>query len=355
MSALTRREVCTLGACVLGSCAFGLFGCKSDAEQFAAGEPDTRQGYVADSEVKSYPVELRIYVDENIKWQSGGSAAVVQLGYSGLNHLEEYEVRYQSQADREQVTFDVAYRTPDVLARLAREGFGDADGVIALSSTITEGNLAGTIDGGAGEYKVRDMGYNFYDQLVIVRAAGSDTSMPLARTVDGEDSPDGEINKLQELPFFEGLIAVANPTATTEGFAANACLAEEGLFHADEDDVADADGAGDADYASGVGGESNLADTSGMSDAGGSYDESIASKIRVFDTQDEAMEAVVTGACQLGFALQSHVGTRYENVEFCYRPTPSARTVSYSASALTDALYPGVVRDFFTFITRCTD
>ena len=297
---------------------------KSQYQQFEDGEVDSRTGYSSDTEVKSYPVTLKIYADSNLQWMKGGSAAAASLGYTGLDKLHEYIVRYQSQENRDQVTIDIEYVDPIELDSKVRGGMSEGDGILALSDTLTAGNEAGSVDGGESEYLVRDMSYNLPERCVIVTAAGSGVELPAAKTINGEDSPDGSINRLQNLAELDGRIAIASPDSTVEGRKANSILAAEGFY-------------------------------SGNDATSGTYADSIASKVDVFSSQDEAMEAVKSGQCAIGFALRSQVGTRYSGVAECYNPSAAGNTLVYSGAALTCSAEPGVTRDFYEFILSCSD
>ncbi len=325
---LTRRELCLLAAGSAGACALGLSGCgcsmKSEAERFRAGEIDSRTGFSSDTEVKSYPVTITVLADEALQWFWGGSAAAVQLGATGLDRLHEYVVRYQAQEDRDQVDVQIVYLDAMELDEEARGGFSRGDGMIALAESTTAGNEAGTVDGGAGEYLVRNLAYNFSERCVLVTSSTSGTQLPRADTLDGGDAPDGSINRLQKLPELEGAIAIAAPETTVEGRKANSILASQGYY-------------------------------SGEDALSGAYAQSIADKVVKFETQDAAMAAVASGECSIGFALHSQVGTRYPGVLEIYNPAFADNSLSYAAAALARSPEPGVTRDFFEFILSCTD
>lgn len=313
---LTRRGFVVLAAAA--SIGTALSGCSTNNVQ----DEHTQRGYAGDTEVKDYPVNLKVYVDSNIQYLPGGSAAVTALGLTGLNHIEEYAARYQSQNLRSQVTFDFVYVDPADLLEVTCSGFADGDGLLALTDTVSAGGTAGTVECGEGDYMVRSMSYNFPDDCVIVRAAGSGAMLPDAPTIDGNDTSDGTINRLQQLPSYDGVVAVVDPNVATEGIYANRMLARQGFY----------------------------SDSDGKS---GFYDESVASKLRMYPTQDDAMAAVVNGRCSLGFALEKALNTRFTTVEQCYKPSGSS--VAYSAAALSCSAEPSVMRDFFEFILICTD
>lgn len=312
---LTRREACVvLGA--LGAGALGLAGCGSGA----GSDPTSRQGYSSDTEVKPYPVHLKLYADSYLQWHmfTGGQQV----------HLENHIGRYQQQTDRSEVSFEVVYVDSAELLALAREGFGDGDGLLASQDTVYEGIMSGTVDAGVANLYVRDLGYHYHDYACLVRAAGGDASLPPAATLTGENSSDGTINQLQQLPNYDGIIALASPDVTLEGRLANAALAAQEF------------------YVEGVpSGRGGLID--------GAYSEAVAAKIAPYISQDAAMAAVVAGECQLGFALSTSLARRYPEVEEVYRP--SYGSVFYRGVSLPCSPEPGVMRDFFEFETRCSD
>ncbi|MDR1185323.1 MAG: hypothetical protein LBK67_11090 [Coriobacteriales bacterium] len=307
---LTRREACALFA-TLGMGAVGLAGCSLGGQ---SSDPTARAGFANDTEVKSYPVHLKIYVDSYLQWHLKSKGPQTNLE----NHIE----RYQQQKDRAEVSFEVAYASSAELLAMAREGFPDGDGLLAFQETVTEGCASGTVDAGVANLSVRDLGYHYREHTCLVRVLGSEVALPPAVTLTGEDAPDGSINRLQQLPQFDGVIALADPSTTLEGLLANRALAAEEFY----------------------------SERSGL---GSSYRESIAAKIVAYPNQDAAMAAVVTGECQLGFALQRGLNIRYPEVEEVYRPAYGG--ISYDGAALTRSAEPGVMKDFFTFEQACSD
>lgn len=313
---LTRRSFLKAGACLGAGAALGLSGCSNAGETPSSSfdaETHARRGFAPDTEVKDYPVHLKVYVDADLRYYSSTEGRET--------HFDDYAAGYQENNDRSDVTFEFVYVDSSELLAAAREGFGDGDGIIGLADTVTAGNEAGTVDGGAADYMVRDISYNCPVECVMVRAKGSDAMLPPARTIDGEDTPGGEFNRLQQLPEYDGIVALADPTVEVEGVSANQQLAHQS-FYSTYDGV------------------------------GGYYDERIASKLRMYPTQDAAMEAITSGACQLGFALNWMIGSRYPDIEKCY--DPAGGTISISAAALARSPEPGVMRDFFQYITECT-
>lgn len=303
----TRREVCVLGLGALGACVLGLGGCGADED------PTSRTGFASDAEVKAYPVHLKLYADSNLKWHTS---------YDGkVGDLESFVRGYQKQKDRSDVTFEIEYVDPPELLEMAQAGFGSGDGLVALRETVAAGTEAATVDVGVAGLSERDLGYHFNEQVVVVRTAGSSVELPSAQTIDGNDLPDGTLNRLQQLPQFAGLVAVADPVVTSEGWCANEVLRRQGFYFPDT----------------------------------GTYDASVASKIVSYSGQDAAMAAVAAGECQLGFAFATRhdgLARRYPQVEQCYVP-PASYSAWYHGAALVGSAETGVARDFFEFIVQC--
>ncbi len=294
-----------------------LTGCSSSTD--AAGfdlETGTRQGFASDTEVKNYPVKLKIYAPSYMQYYIGTRDDT-------MLKLEEYSEHYRMQNYRGDVTFEFVFLSQAEMLDAMQNGFGDGDGVIAIGDIISVGCSAETVDGGAGEYMVRNGVFGSVE-IEMVRAIGSEAMLPKAVTLDGEDSSDGTINRLQRLPDFDGLVALADPAQAIEGVLANTALARQN-FYADYEDAL-------------------------FPGAGGYYDESIASKLRMYPNQDSAMAAIANGECQLGFAISKTMSLQYPEMEICYE-LPGGDP-SHSASALICADEPGVARDFFEAINN---
>jgi hypothetical protein len=308
---LTRREACAvMGALAVG--AAGLVGCGSGDST-----PTSRTGFANDTEVKTYPVHLKIYVDSNLQWHLGTQSDLRM--YGAQTHLESHIERYKKQRDRSEVSFEVAYASSAELLAWVREGFPDGDGLLAFRDTVKEGCASGMVDGGVAGLSVRLLGYHYRDFVSLVRALGSDANLPPAMTLTGEDA--GGFTRLQQLPQFDGKVALADPGATLEGVLANKALFSEDFY----------------------------SERSGL---GGSYSEDVVAKIALYPGQDAAMAAVVDGECQLGFALRTALAMRYPEVEEVYKLTGSSR--GYDGAALSCSPEPGVMRDFFEFETKCS-
>lgn len=315
---LTRRALVGGAACSL---ALALAGCSGAGGGSGSEDSDTRVGFTSDCERKSYPVELTVYFDSYVQYhnciqydwldETGFNSA----GDAPANYAEHLCACYRYHVD-DTVSFQVELVEPFELLALCEAGFADGDGVIALDSTITAGNDAGTLDGGEEEWMVRDLGYHISDVTYLVRAKGTDHQLPDADTYDGEDSVDGSFNRLQKLPEYDGLVAVADPEGAVEGIYANAVLEAQGFYSAEE-----------------------------------GYSEDVADKIVVYSSQEEAMAAVAAEECQLGFAFRSNRAALYPDVEKAYKP-PNSHNVSYSGCAIAGAPEPGVFRDFVEFLAN---
>jgi hypothetical protein len=301
----TRRQLCAMLG-VLGVGVLALPGCGSDSD------PTSRTGFANDTEVKSYPVHLKIYADSYVQWH------LSPYKEGPPTRLERQIERYQGAKDRSEVSFEVVYLSSAELFTMAQEGFPDGDGLLAFQGTVEAGCASGTVDAGIANLHVREL-LRWFETVCLVRAAGSDAALPPAATLTGEDAPDGTFNRLQQLSNFDGLVALASPDATLEGLLANRALAREEFY-------------------------------SEFSGLDGSYSENIAAKIVVYPNQDAAMAAVVAGECQLGFALRTALTTRYPEVEEYYKP--SGAQISYDGAALARSPEPGVMKDFFTLVQR---
>lgn len=302
---MTRRELCGLavGACAaLAGCSMGS-GSKSGA---------TSPGFAPDTEVSSEPVTVFLYADAALRRG---------LPSSSLGRVEDYFERYQTQAGREQVTFAIKYLTADELRERAQEegGFSEASAVIALEDDVLAACEAGSLYGGSANTSVRTFTAQLYETLELVRAVGSSAQMPAASTATGEDSQDGQISRMQNLPQFEGMIAVPAEDLT-EGMLANRVLARWG-FYSEE------------------------------SGRGGEYSADLASKLKPCKSLDALSAALEGDSCQLGFAVQSMLWGDYPALEQLYQP--SFGMIYYSGASVPDAPAAAVARDFLEYITRC--
>lgn len=296
------------GAAAVGIAALGLSGC-SDGD--GGSDDGSTEGLATDTEQKDYPITLKIYADSYLRWHAAA--------YDGYDTLLDYLAASYQENVKSDVYFEFEYLDPADLLEMAQDGFEDGDALIAQAQTVAEGCAAGTCEGGSGNYLVRSLSYHLSEECIIVRPEGSDEMLPEADTLDGEDSSDNSMNRMQKLPEYDGIIAIADPGTATEGICADKALAMQG-FYSDMDGVS------------------------------GFYDESIASKLRMYPDQDSAMAAVENGVCQLGFALATGLAERYPEMEECYEPTGG--DVYYSGVALSCADEPGVARDFFEYLAN---
>ena len=236
-NAITRRDFSRnamfAGCALLGGLAIGGFagaGLTSCSGSQGGNSSNSRTGFASGTEVKDYPVTLKVIADSNLEWHAGGSAAAAKAGATDKNRLEEYFARYTTQDGRDQVSFEVEYVEPSKLLEMAQGGFSGGDLVIGTEAMLNAANEAGKIDGGAGGYQIIDISSNFTEKCVMVRARGSKAELPAAKTVDGNDSQDGSVSRIQRLPEYEGLIAIANPNVATEGICANQILAKQNFY-----------------------------------------------------------------------------------------------------------------------------
>jgi hypothetical protein len=315
---LTRREACVvLGT--LGAGALALAGCEAD-------DPTSRTGFASDTEVKFYPVHLKLYVDSYLQWHYANTRTADVPRDEQQTVTDNHIVRYQAQRDRSEVSFEVIWVDPAEMLAMAREGFPDGDGLLAMKDTVYEGCTSGVVDAGVAAIYVRDLSYHYAQTVCLVRALGSDVDLPPAATLSGKETR--QFTRLQQLPSFDGMIALADPEAALEGRLANAALSHGELYL-----------------------EGSPSPLGGL--VGGTYAEGIADKLAVYPSQDEAMAAVTSGECQLGFALRASLERRYPEVEEVY--DPSHGRAMYSGAALARSSEPGVMRDFFQFETACSD
>ena len=315
---ITRRAFLATAA-VLGGTT--LTGCSSSTDEDGFDiETGSKKGYASDTEVKNYPVHLKIYAYSPIQY----SIQYPTKDKPWDNTMDLCIGWYQREKYRDTVSFEIVYTEYSDLLDMMQNGFPDGDGVIAPDVLISLGCELGTVDGGPSELYVRRISTQFFANGTMVRASGSEVMLPPASTIDGEDLPDGTINRVQQLPNFDGLIAIADPSNWFEGVLTNRMLKREG-FYADYDDAI-------------------------IKNSSGYYDTSIADKLRMYPNQESAMTAVASGKCQLGILISRTLDTVYQGLEECYHP-PGGLAIVYHAGALTNAAEPGVVKDFFQYIT----
>lgn len=310
---ITRRRACqVLGAGAVLAATGSLVACggANNANQGAGN--NVNQGFSADTEVKDYAVALTFCVDSDLATFPGKGTSTDQL--------HEALANYQAQEGRSQVSISFEYAaTANIAALAAGEGFSGYDGLITslpIMNTAIGNNL---VDAGEGNYQLRTFPLIFATQTHVVCAKGSGLTLPAAATLDGNDASDGSATRFQKINEIPGYLAIADAAFETVGVSANKLLNGVGLYSSSE----------------GVGGE---------------YDASIANKIKTYATQDEAMAAVATGECLFGFAFSQGLAGRYPQVEDCYTPA-GANNISYVGAPVVDGSEPGVVRDFFQYLS----
>ena len=301
---LSRRAFVGMAA---GGLALALGGCSGAGTESGSGAVE---GLASDTVQKSTPVTLKIYADEALQWQASP--------YEGHDTRLDYLAAAYHERVLASVSFEFEYVDFFELEQLTLEGFEDGDAVIAQSDVVTAGGLAGTLECGEQDYMVRELGFHLSDKCILVRAAGSEEQLPEADTLDGEDSADSSVNRMQKLPDYDGVIAIPDCTTAQEGIYANMVLAAQEFYSA-------------------------------STGRDGVYDESIAEKLRMYASQDEAIEAVENGRCQLAFAMEQGLDARYPEVEEAYSP-PGGDTAWYSGAGIAGSGNAGVARDFFEFL-----
>ena len=309
---VTRRDALRLAggaaaaAFALPAATLGLAGCASS--ETAA----TTKGFASDCEVWTSPVTIRIVADDRLQRAYAAS--------NGVGRLEEYITRYQSQTGRGDTTIAVKYYSESDLNRMIEQGFTEGDAVVTLSEMVVAGCEAGMIDGGAGRLSVREFISQLTEKPVVVRASGSSAEMPAASTINGDDSPDGSVSRMQNLPSFDGKIGIVDESYM-DGWLSNRALAYWGLY----------------------------SDSTGK---GGAYSSDIADKMVVFDSPTALASGVRTGACDIAFASLSMTWGGFGSLEKIYEPSHAMQT--YSGSALPNTEMAGAARDFFQFIMYCS-
>ena len=297
----TRRNALTAfaGMAALGS--FGMVGCgKSSSSSTTNGN-----GYASDCEVKDYPVELKFIVDDELAWYTGSD---------GEPRLDALLAKYQQGDGRSQVTLNCDYVPYADIARMAEEGFSGYDAVIGFSNALAAGYTKGTIEGGETKLSVRSFPTAFGVTMHVVTSASSPVDMPAAKTTNGKDSSDGSSTQLHNIGATARSIALCDASSVAEGIAANALLSQCKLY------------------------------------ADGAYAESIADKVVLFDSQDDAMAAVASGQCNFGFAFTANLAERYPGVSDCYSPRQTCGMV-FEGAALPESSEMGVARDFMQYLS----
>lgn len=143
----------------------------------------------------------------------------------------------------------------------------------------------------------------FNNDLVIVRAEGSDIEIAAIEDVAGEG-----ITK----------IAIGDAATVPAGKYANQALASVGLYTNEEG-------------------------------ADGEYDASIADKVNLADKVGTAAKWVSTGDCQVGFVYSSDV-YRYDGIEIAFTtPAESHKAIVYPGAVSANAVNAEIAVDFLSF------
>lgn len=305
----TRRSACVLAAGLMATCAAGtLTGCGGKSNS-ASG---AKQGFSSDTEVVEGPVNLSFCVDSDIQYFTNATA--------GMGLIENAFATYCAQDGRSEVHIDFTYAPARTIAQGAEgSGFEGYDAVICDSNTMSKALETGVLEAGNGGFQLRSFTSYLKTIIHVVRAKGSSATIPAAKTVDGNDAPDGSVSRLQNIGEADGFIALANPAYEPIAVAVNKILYAAGLYSNE----------------TGIDGE---------------YDSSLADKVQVFDSQDEAMAALVNGQCAFGFAFTNGLSQRYPQVEDYYTP-PASGQVSYQGAVTPSCSQPGVARDFMQYLT----
>lgn len=225
------------------------------------------------------------------------AAGQVELQVFAANSLEkampEVEKLYTEQTG---VTFaDTQYKGSGDLVEQMRGGAPVDVLITASSSTMDDAEEADLVDASTRT----DM---FTNDLVIVRAEGSDV----------------QISSLEDVAGVDGNIAIGEPGAVPAGKYANQSLASVGLY-------------------------SNPEGTDGT------YADSIASKISQADKVGTAAQYVATGDCAIGFVYSSDV-YRYDGIEVAYTcPEDSHKPIVYPGAVSESSKNADAAADFLDF------
>ena len=271
-------------------------------------------GLASDTVQRPYPVHLTILADSALRWHTAA--------YDGYDDMLDYLGSAYAEHVLDTVSFSFEYADFNEIEKLSKEGFEDtgANAVIAHTGVIEAAGDADTLECGMGYSLVRDLSYHLSDKCVLARAAGSTAQLPDAATTDGDDSPNGSVNRMQELASFDGTVAVPDAATDVTGIYADQVLYDQGF------------------YSSSTGRD-------------GVFDESVADRLRMYETAKEATRSVVAGRCQLAFVLRAQIGTRLTGVEEAYAP-PGGSDAFYSGAAVVGDSEAGVARDFFEFLAN---
>lgn len=227
----------------------------------------------------------------------------VELQIFAANSLEkampEVEKLY---TDATGVTFaDTQYKGSGDLVEQMRGGAPADILITASSSTMDDAAESDLIDSDTRE----DM---FTNELVIVRAEGSDITIP----------------SLEDVVNVDGRIAIGEPGAVPAGKYANQALNSVGLYTGTEGDD-------------------------------GEYDAAIADKVTLADKVGTAAQYVASGDCAIGFVYSSDV-YRYDGIEVAFTcPDESHKPIIYPGAVSSTSENAETAADFLSFCMENED
>lgn len=227
----------------------------------------------------------------------------VELQIFAANSLEkampEVEKLY---TDATGVTFaDTQYKGSGDLVEQMRGGAPVDILITASSSTMDDAAESDLIDSDTRE----DM---FTNELVIVRAEGSDIAIP----------------SLEDVANVDGRIAIGEPGAVPAGKYANQALNSVGLYTGTEGDD-------------------------------GEYDAAIADKVTLADKVGTAAQYVASGDCAIGFVYSSDV-YRYDGIEVAFTcPDESHKPIIYPGAVSSTSENAETAADFLSFCMENED
>lgn len=281
MTQLNRRSFLKGAAAVSAVAAFAPAAAfaaeKSAAKDAASSSKDAKKAASAAAEAPKKG-ELQIFAANSLE----KAMPEVQKLYSAA-HPEVTFADTQFKASGDLVEQMNAGTQPDVLITASKGTMDTAekDGLIDVDSRI---NM-------------------FNNDLVIVRAEGSDIEIAAIEDVAGEG-----ITK----------IAIGDAATVPAGKYANQALASVGLYTNEEG-------------------------------ADGEYDASIADKVNLADKVGTAAKWVSTGDCQVGFVYSSDV-YRYDGIEIAFTtPAESHKAIVYPGAVSANAVNAEIAVDFLSF------
>lgn len=302
---MTNRSLSRRGFVVSAAALGGLVLCGPGCSSHDVTDDIENPGFDIDTEnPMSEEMTLKIYVDERV---------------GEMDVMDGYVERYKSNKGRENITLDFEYVAPDKLSQMCEQGSPDADGVIGLSDVVKSGVDTGVVEGGRGNASIRALGVISSAKLTVIHKKGSSADMPPSKAKDGKESPDGTVNRVQNLAALKGTLALPEQN-TLEGKAANQLLNINGLYSSD----------------------------TGLD---GTIDKSVAKKIIVLKDADAVIRAVKKGKASLGMILDWQAN-QAKGVERIYEPVQSGMDAGrFSGASLVASQHGAVVRDFMSFVS----